>query len=73
MSTLTGFARVRYSCRAVWTLIDDLDAFYLEHRRCGRLDTGIEGGCVWMTCEGCGERIVQLLGAEIQPSDGTRA
>jgi hypothetical protein len=30
----------------MWTLIDDLDAFYLEHRRCGELDTGIEDGPV---------------------------
>jgi len=37
----------------MWTLIDDLDAFYLEHRRCGRLDTAIENGRVWKTCE-CG-------------------
>ena len=24
-------------------LIRDLDAFYLEHRRCGELDGGVEG------------------------------
>ena len=35
------------------TLLDDLDAFYLEHRWCGALDTGIEAGRVWMTCD-CG-------------------
>jgi len=35
------------------TLLDDLDAFYLEHRRCGALDTGIEAGRVWMTRD-CG-------------------
>ena len=31
-----------------------LDAFYLEHRRCGELDTDVEAGRVWMTCDGCG-------------------
>jgi len=42
----------------VWTLLDDLNAFYLEHGRCGRLDTGIKDGRVWMMCE-CGGRIVR--------------
>ena len=42
-----GFARLRYSGPAVWTLFDDLDAFYLEHRRCGELDGGAEGEQVW--------------------------
>jgi hypothetical protein len=43
----------RYHGEAMWTLLDDLDAFYLEHRSCGRLDTGLDGERVWMTCE-CG-------------------
>jgi hypothetical protein len=34
-------------------LLNDLDAFYLEHRRCGLLDGGLAGDRVWMTCE-CG-------------------
>ena len=34
-------------------LLADLDAFYLEHRRCGELDGGVEDGMVWMMCE-CG-------------------
>ena len=29
------------------------DAFYLEHRRCGEQDAGVEEERVWMTCE-CG-------------------
>jgi len=33
------------------TLLDDLDAFYLDHRRCGRLDAGVEDERVWMMCE----------------------
>ena len=28
----------------------DLDAFYLEHRRYGVLNGGMEGALVWMTC-----------------------
>ena len=36
------------------TLWDALDAFLQEHRRCGELDTGVENGRVWMTCDGCG-------------------
>jgi len=34
-------------------LFDDLDAFYLEHRRCGDLDGGVDGDQVWMACD-CG-------------------
>jgi len=33
------------------TLLDDLDAFFQEHRRCGALDGGDEGERVWMACE----------------------
>jgi hypothetical protein len=39
---------------------DDLDAFYLEHRRCGALDAGVEGQRVWMSCD-CGARMVRAL------------
>ena len=46
-----GSPKARYPVAAMATLLDDLDAFYLEHRRCGALDTGIEGGPAWMTCE----------------------
>jgi hypothetical protein len=32
----------------MWTLIENLDAFLQEeHRRCGRLDGGVEGERVW--------------------------
>jgi hypothetical protein len=48
------------------TLLDDLDAFYLEHRRCGALDTGIEAGCVWMTGE-CGATMTPLLLTDAGP------
>jgi hypothetical protein len=33
------------------SLLNDLDAFYLEHRRCGELEAGVEGAVVWMQCE----------------------
>jgi len=42
-----------------------LDAFYLEHRRCAELDSGVDdhgvhGYVVWMTCA-CGARIAHRL------------
>jgi hypothetical protein len=37
-----------------------LDAFLQEHRRCGVLESGVDGGVVWMTCE-CGARIVRAV------------
>jgi hypothetical protein len=35
------------------TLLDDLDAFYLEHESCGDLDSAVEGDRVCMACT-CG-------------------
>jgi hypothetical protein len=32
-------------------LLAALDAFMQEHRRCGELNTGVEGSQVWMACE----------------------
>ncbi len=40
----------------VWTLFDDLNAFLQEHHRCGALETGVENGRVWITCE-CGAEL----------------
>ena len=40
------------------TLLTELDAFYLDHRRCGELDAGVEGPTVWFDCE-CGARIAR--------------
>jgi hypothetical protein len=34
-------------------LLADFDAFLQEHRRCGELESGLEGDCVWMRCT-CG-------------------
>ena len=40
--------------------VDDLLAFLEEHRRCGKLDSGIVCRCVWMSCES-GGRIIQRI------------
>ena len=32
------------------SLLTELDAFYLDHRRCGELDAGVEGPTVWIAC-----------------------
>ncbi len=44
-------------------ILDDLDAFLLEHRRCGELRSGFEEGeesseIVWMDCT-CGGHIAK--------------
>lgn len=41
-------------------LIAAIDAFVQEHKRCGELDGGVDGDCVWMTCE-CGARCVHTI------------
>ena len=41
------------SCRAMSSLLDDLNAFLQKHRRCGKMDGGVEEGRGWMTCDGC--------------------
>jgi len=35
------------------TLLEDIEAFYQEHERCGELDSAVDGDQVWMTCT-CG-------------------
>ncbi len=47
-------------------LLADLDAFYLEHRRCGELESGIsEGEPSWivMACS-CGPHITRRIEEE---------
>ena len=39
-------------------LLTNLDAFYLDHRRCGELDGGVDGMVVWVVCD-CGARIAR--------------
>ena len=41
-------------------LLDDLDAFLQEHRRCGELDGGVDGARVWMACS-CGAVLTRFL------------
>jgi len=38
-----------------WSLLTELGAFYLDHRRCGELEAGVDGPVVWMTCP-CGAK-----------------
>ena len=45
--------RAALSLAAMGTLLDDLDAFLQEHRRCGKMDGGFDGVRIWMTCD-CG-------------------
>jgi hypothetical protein len=40
------------------TLLTDLGTFLNEHRRCGELDGGVDGGTIWLACE-CGARIAR--------------
>ena len=35
-------------------------AFYLEHRRCGELDDGLEGDRIWLMCS-CGAVLVRVV------------
>lgn len=46
------------------TLLTDLDAFYLDHRRCGDLRAGVEdrpdGPVVWIACD-CTATLTQFL------------
>jgi len=48
------------------TLLDDLDAFLQEHRRCGELESGVEGARLWATCS-CGAALARVLPAEDRP------
>ena len=57
----------------VWTLFDDLNAFLQEHHRCGALETGVENGRVWVTCE-CGAGLSRsVLCVEKLPVNRTEA
>ena len=44
------------------SLLTELDAFYLDHRRCGELEAGVEGPMVWMQC-GCGATLTRRVPA----------
>jgi hypothetical protein len=34
-------------------LLTELDAFYLDHRRCGEKEAGVDGPILWIACD-CG-------------------
>jgi hypothetical protein len=42
------------------SLRTELDAFYLDHRRCGDLDAGVDGPVVWIACD-CGARMARRV------------
>ena len=42
------------------TLLTELDAFYVDHRRCGDLDAGVDGPMVWMACD-CGASMARRV------------
>ena len=44
------------------TLLTELDAFYTEHRRCGKLDAGVKGPVVWIACP-CGASMARRADA----------
>ena len=54
--------------RAMRMLLDDLVAFFQEHRRCGALEGGVDDGRVWMTCE-CGAKMTQSLDRRVLDRD----
>jgi hypothetical protein len=47
-------------------LLAALDAFVLEHRRCGELDGGVDGERLWMACD-CGAAIVGAVRPDVGP------
>jgi len=49
------------SCRSMGGLLDDLNAFFQEHRRCGEMESGVDEGRVWMACDGCGAVLSRLV------------
>jgi hypothetical protein len=55
------------------TLPESLDVFYLEHRRCGDLDGGVQGDVVWLACESCGVQLARPVVDAPPPSADPRA
>jgi hypothetical protein len=48
------------------SLLTELDAFYLDRRRCAELDAGVDGPAVWMACS-CGPTMAQRDSAAQRP------
>jgi hypothetical protein len=42
------------------TLLTELDALYLDHRRCGDLQAGVDGPTVWIACP-CGASMARRV------------
>jgi hypothetical protein len=40
------------------SVLTELDAFYVDHRRCGELEAGIDEPVVWIACD-CGARMAR--------------
>jgi len=59
--------RSGYPSGPMKTLGEDLDAFYLEQRRCGELDGGANGEWIWMACS-CGAMIARPLNIPAETS-----
>jgi hypothetical protein len=41
------------------SLLTELDAFYLEHRKCGELEIDSDEQAIWIECSRCGGRMVR--------------
>jgi hypothetical protein len=50
------------------SLLTELDAFYLDHRRCGELEAGLDGPVVWMSCE-CGAGMARRADEDCRAGD----
>jgi len=53
------------------TLLTELDAFYLDHRRCGELEAGVDVAVVWMACE-CGAMLARHHPADVDGASPPR-
>jgi hypothetical protein len=42
------------------SVLTELDAFYVDHRRCGELEAGVDGPIVWIACD-CGARMARRV------------
>jgi hypothetical protein len=50
----------RCATLAAVSVLTALDSFFTEHGRGGRLDSGVEGPIVWMSCD-CGASMVRRV------------
>jgi hypothetical protein len=41
------------------SVVEALDTFYLEHRRCGELEGGVDEDHIWLACSVCDAQSVQ--------------